>query len=65
MLRRVESIKDVCQPLRMPRLDTALAPIVEKVLKPLVGEAGDHGRSVNRGVTSGKSQTIRDRNLVK
>jgi len=26
MLRRVESIKDICQPLRMPRLDTALAP---------------------------------------
>ena len=65
MLGRVKPIKDVCEPLRMPRLDTALAPLIEKVLKALVGEAGDHGRSVTRGVTSGKSQTIRGRNLVK
>ena len=54
MLCRVKPIKDVCEPLRMPRLDTALTPLVEKVLKTLVGEAGDHSRSVSRRVTSGK-----------
>jgi hypothetical protein len=54
MLCRVKPIKDVCEPLRMPRLDTALTPLVEKVLKTLVGEAGDPSRNVTRRVTSGK-----------
>jgi hypothetical protein len=58
VLCRVKPIKDVCEPLRMPRLDTALTPIIEKVLKTLVGEAGDHGTSVARGVTSDKGKTI-------
>ena len=50
--------QDVCETLRMPRQDTALAPIVEKVLKTLVGEAGDHGRSVTRGTTSGNGGCV-------
>jgi hypothetical protein len=54
MLCRVKPIKDVCEPLRMPRLDTALTPLVEKVLKTLVGEAGDQSRNVTRRATSGK-----------
>ena len=54
MLCRVKPIKDVCEPLCMPRLDTALTPLVEKVLKTLVGEAGDQSRNVTRRVTSGK-----------
>ena len=54
MLCRVKPIKDVCEPLRMPRLDTALTPLVEKVLKTLMGEAGDQSRNVTRRATSGK-----------
>jgi hypothetical protein len=63
VLCRVKPIKDVCEPLRMPRLDTALTPIIEKVLKTFVGEAGDHGTSVTRGVTfdKGKAITLRGR----
>src|SRR5919108_5177471 len=64
LMCRVQPIKDIFQFSGVAWLNTALAPIVEEVLKSLMGKAGDHRGSVTHGVTHSKENISRVRSPV-